>query len=94
MLIHTYCYSECVSAKIVLYITDVGYFRLTPAGVQLECVMPGVDIKKDIVDAAPEMKIVFPNGDINNVSIAPESVITGRGFKLGLGTGIVLPSKL
>ncbi|MCX5759258.1 MAG: hypothetical protein NTU83_12270, partial [Candidatus Hydrogenedentes bacterium] len=43
----------------VLYVCNVGVFQLTPRGVELIRVAPGVDIKKDILDFAP-MRILLP----------------------------------
>lgn len=41
--------------------------------------MPGIDIQKDIVEKSP-MKFVLPESGI--VPIVPESIVTGKDFKL------------
>jgi acyl CoA:acetate/3-ketoacid CoA transferase len=47
------------AGKRVFYATHVGLFRLTKRGVQLEGVMPGIDVRRDILNATP-MQIVLP----------------------------------
>jgi propionate CoA-transferase len=69
--------------KNVLYVTTVGVFKLTERGMELILVMPGIDIKKDIIDASP-MKVVLPES--GQVPVADESIVTGNNFKLSLGT--------
>jgi len=44
----------------VFYITDVGTFQLTEAGMVLIDVRAGIDVKKDILDFSP-MKIIQQN---------------------------------
>jgi len=65
--------------KTVLYVTNVGVFKLTKRGMELTEVMPGMDIRKDIIDQCP-MKIVLPEN--GNVPIVDESIVTGDNFKL------------
>lgn len=65
--------------KKVFYITHVGAFQLTERGMELIRVMPGIDVQKDIVDVCP-MKVVLPES--GEVPVAPESMVTGEGFKL------------
>jgi len=65
--------------KTVLYVTNVGVFKLTQRGMELIEVMPGIDIRKDITDSCP-MKIVLPES--GNVPVVEESIVTGEGFKL------------
>jgi propionate CoA-transferase len=65
--------------KTVLYVTNVGVFKLTKRGMELTEVMPGIDIRRNIIDSCP-MKIVLPeNGD---VPLVEESIATGKGFRL------------
>lgn len=65
--------------KDAYYCTNVGIFHLTRRGMELIEVMPGVDIRKDILEACP-MKVVLPeSGQVQTVS---EDIVTGRGFKL------------
>ena len=65
--------------KTVLYVTNVGVFRLTPKGMMLIEVMPGVDIEKDIMQACP-MQVILP--DSGRVPVTPDAVVTGEGFHL------------
>jgi propionate CoA-transferase len=61
------------------YCTNVGIFHLTQRGMELIEVMPGVDIRKDILEVCP-MKVVLPeSGEVRTVS---EDIVTGRGFEL------------
>jgi propionate CoA-transferase len=48
--------------KNVLYVTNVGYFKLTEHGLQLMARFPGIDIKKDIL-ANCDAQIYFPAGE-------------------------------
>jgi len=68
--------------KTVFYITHVGAFQLTERGVMLYCVMPGIDVRRDILEAVP-MRIVLPPG--GKVPVVAENVVTGNGFRLRLG---------
>lgn len=65
--------------KTVLYVTNVGVFRLTPHGMMLIEIMPGLDVKQDVINACPMRIILPPSG---RVPVVPESVVTGHGFKL------------
>lgn len=65
----------------VFYITNVGIFRLTERGVELVCVMPGVDVQKDILQAST-MRILLP--EHGEVPIVEEQIITGKGYHLHL----------
>ena len=69
------------SGRKIFYVTNVGVFRLTPRGVELTRVAPGIDIQKDILDAT-RMRIVLPES--GNVPVVEESIMTGRGFRLRL----------
>ena len=78
----TFSGKEALKAgKKVFYITTVGVFQLTERGMELILVMPGIDIKKDILDVSP-MRIVLPES--GNVPVADSSIVTGQGFKLAL----------
>ncbi|MGA1795383.1 MAG: hypothetical protein ACMUIL_05920 [bacterium] len=67
----------------VIYITEPGVFELTARGMELKAVMPGIDIRKDILGATP-MRIILPEqGDI---PVVPLSVVTGKDFMLELST--------
>lgn len=65
--------------KTVLYVTNVGVFKLTKKGMMLIEVMPGVDIEKDILQGCP-MRIVLPES--GQVAVTPDTIITGDGFHL------------
>lgn len=64
--------------KKVYYVTNVGVFHLTERGMELEEVMPGIDVQKDIIDGSC-MKIVLPE---QGVKVIDKSLVTGEGFKL------------
>jgi propionate CoA-transferase len=65
--------------KTVLYVTNVGVFKLTKKGMMLIEVMPGVDVEKDILQGCP-MRIVLPES--GQVAVTPDTIITGDGFHL------------
>ena len=65
--------------KKVFYVTHVGAFQLTPRGMELIRVMPGIDVRRDIVNAVP-MKVVLP--ETGDVPVVDRSIITGENFKL------------
>ena len=67
----------------VYYCTNVGTFQLTSRGVELIEVAPGVDIRKDILEAAPGARIVLPED--GNVPVMDASILTGEGFRLQWG---------
>ncbi|MBI3785347.1 MAG: malonate decarboxylase subunit alpha [Deltaproteobacteria bacterium] len=67
------------AGKNVFYVTPVGLFRLTKRGVELAAVMPGIDVRRDIIEMA-RMPIVLPvSGQVRLIS---RSVVTGVGFHL------------
>jgi len=65
--------------KTVLYVTNVGVFKLTARGMELIEVMPGINIKNDIIDSCP-MKVHLPES--GDVPVVEASIVTGQGFKL------------
>jgi len=69
------------TGKKIFYVTTVGTFRLTPRGMEIMNVMPGIDVKKDILDVSP-MKIVLPES--GEVPVVDSSIVTGEGFRLTL----------
>jgi propionate CoA-transferase len=76
----TFSGSRALAAgKRVFYATPVGLFRLTARGVELARVMPGVDVRRDVLDVAA-MPIVLPDGAAP--PLVPASVVTGDGFTL------------
>jgi propionate CoA-transferase len=66
------------AGKRVIYVTTVGVFKLTPDGLELTQLMPGIDIEKDIVNAGGA-RFVIPDRAVPNV--APE-IVSGKGFEL------------
>ena len=65
--------------KKVYYCTNVGVFQLSERGMELIEVMPGIDIKKDIINGC-SMKIVPP--EQGKFLVVSESIVTGKGFRL------------
>ncbi len=65
----------------VYYVTPLGTFKLTSAGLELMMVAPGVEVEKDIV-ANSLAKIVVPAGPIPTYDAA---VMTGNNFNLKWG---------
>jgi propionate CoA-transferase len=61
----------------VFYVSTVGIFQLTAAGVELIRVMPGVDIEKDIVKFSGA-KIIAKK----DVPLVSNDLVTGEGFSL------------
>ena len=68
------------AGKHVYWATPVGLFQLTARGVALVRVMPGIDVRRDVLGVAT-MPIVLPDGD---VPLVAERVVTGEGFALEL----------
>lgn len=60
--------------KRVLYVTHLGAFVLVEGGVQLAAVFPGVDVRRDILDASP-MKILLPSGGVSAVQTVGGAVL-------------------
>jgi len=67
------------AGKNVYYATSVGLFQLTPRGMTLQEVMPGIDVRQEILEASP-MKIVLPES--GDVPCVPAEIVTGKGFRL------------
>lgn len=63
--------------KTVYYVTTVGIFKLTQKGPELIQVMPGIDVQKDILDAATATIQVS-----DQLEMVPESIATGDNYKL------------
>jgi len=78
----TFCGAEALRAgRNVFYVTPVGVFRLTARGLELQAVMPGIDVQRDILGCA-KAKIILPDGKLPEVDA---SVVTGQGFALKMG---------
>jgi propionate CoA-transferase len=69
------------AGKHVFYATPVGLFELTERGMELTSVMPGIDVRRDVLDVA-SMRIVLPERAVPTV---PSSIVTGQGFAPRLG---------
>jgi propionate CoA-transferase len=67
------------AGKRVFYVTTVGVFRLTPKGLLLSEAMPGIDIRRDILDISGARILLPPGGRVPRVD---ESIVTGKGFAL------------
>ncbi len=67
--------------KKVYYVTHVGVFMLTPTGLELQQIMPGVDLERDILQACPA-RIRLPKG--GRVKVVDIAVLNGKGFTLQL----------
>ncbi len=66
------------AGKNVFYVTHVGVFQLTPRGMELVRVMPGIDIRRDVIEGCP-MRVVPPEQD---PPVVEAPVMTGRDFRL------------
>ena len=69
------------AGKNVFYVTNVGAFHLTPRGMELIAVMPGIDVRRDVVEPS-SMKIVLPES--GDVPVVEPAVVSGEGFRLSL----------
>lgn len=67
----------------VYYVSTVGIFRLTPGGLELMEVMPGIDIEKDIINFS-RAKINIP--EAGKVSLVGNDMVTGKDFSLHFKT--------
>jgi propionate CoA-transferase len=67
------------AGKRVFYVTTVGVFRLTSEGLLLSAVMPGIDVRRDVLDVSEARILLPPDGRVARVD---ESIVTGRGFTL------------
>lgn len=71
------------AGKQVFYATPVGLFRLTARGLALVQVMPGIDVRRDVLDVARmPIAIAEPDGP----PLVPWDVVTGDGFAARLQT--------
>ena len=65
------------AGKRVFYATHVGLFRLTTRGMELIGVMPGIDVRRDIM-ATTAMRIILPR--TGRVPTLPSWIVTGEDF--------------
>jgi propionate CoA-transferase len=70
------------AGKRVFYVTSVGVFALTDAGLELREVMPGVDVQRDILENPGGARVIVPEGPI---PLVPTDVVTGEDFRLAWG---------
>ncbi|MCP4159737.1 MAG: hypothetical protein GY760_06660 [Deltaproteobacteria bacterium] len=63
--------------KAIYYVTTVGIFKLTEKGPELIQVMPGIDVKRDIIDASSASIQIS-----KNLEKVPASIATGENYKL------------
>lgn len=64
------------AGKRVFWATPVGLFRLTLRGMELASVMPGIDVRRDVLGVTP-MRLIVPD----RVPVVPHAVVTGDGFR-------------
>ncbi len=69
------------SGKKVWYVTNVGVFALTPRGLELRRVMPGIDVQRDILQGCAARICLPENGQ---VEVVESAVVTGKQFELRL----------
>lgn len=67
--------------KKVFYVTNVGVFALTPKGLELREVMPGINVERDILKGCPAQIHLPVNGKLKTVDAA---VLSGEDFYLKL----------
>ena len=67
------------AGKQVHYVTPVGVFQLTARGLELKNVMPGIDVRRDIL-ATTRAQVVVPVS--GNVPVVSAAIVTGEGFEL------------
>ena len=63
------------AGKRIFYVSHVGVFRLCERGIELVCAMPGIDVRRDILDFAP-IEIRLPGR--GRTPRVPRSIVTGR----------------
>lgn len=68
------------AGKRVFYATHVGLFQLGTRGMELVSVMPGIDVRRDILDAT-SMKIILPGSA--RVPLLSRSLFTPGGWARG-----------
>jgi propionate CoA-transferase len=68
------------AGKSVIYVTNIGCFRLTRRGLELFQVAPGVDPARDVINACPDAGIVLPLDGV--VETWGRGIMTGEGFGL------------
>lgn len=69
------------SGRDIFYVTNVGVFKLTPGGLELVRVVPGIDVRRDILEPSNNAVKLPASGE---PSLADASVMTGEGFTIRL----------
>jgi propionate CoA-transferase len=69
------------AGKRVFYVTTVGIFKLTEAGLELIQIMPGIDVQKDILNCS-SARFIIPEHALPRI---PPEVVSGKGFTLKWG---------
>jgi propionate CoA-transferase len=67
------------AGKRVFYVTPVGVFRLTGRGMELVSVVPGIDVRRDVLDVTPIDVVLPASGEVPTV---PAEIVSGAGFRL------------
>jgi propionate CoA-transferase len=57
------------AGKRIFYVTPVGVFRATPGGLELASVMPGIDVRRDVLAMAPFPITLPASGDVPVVDL-------------------------
>jgi propionate CoA-transferase len=79
----TFSAAEALRAgKRVFYCTTAGAFQLTRRGLELLCLMPGIDLRRDLLDRTRAPIVLPASGE---VPVVDRAVLTGAGFRLGFG---------
>ncbi len=65
------------NGKKVFYVTTVGFFQLTPHGLQLMARFPGIDIERDILQQT-KARIYLPPGE--TVPVVHPKIMTAKAF--------------
>ena len=73
--------SALEKGQYVFYITNVDAFRLARKSLELICVVPGIDIARDILEPTRHGIVLPESGE---VPVADTSIMTGDGFNLVL----------
>jgi propionate CoA-transferase len=67
------------AGKKIFYATPVGLFRLTTRGLELAGVLPGIDVRRDVLEVTRARIVLPPSGEIPVIS---RSIVTGEAFEL------------
>lgn len=67
-----------VMGKQIFYITDVGYFKLKPRGLELMAIFPGIRIREDILSLSGARIHIASDGE---VPVIDPRIVSGVGFE-------------